>query len=144
MGNLRYSLSDVVEEDATLQQERSILLLVRGATGDAQGGGGIRFLENRITLADLLAIGAQGIELLATENDFLEEEHVVFPVHLRFRDGENVVEKKRAKVGDMVTLPIFDAAFQILHGREVFRPALRLVDLIGDPFRGSNAVLELF
>ena len=85
-----------------------------------------------------------GKKLLATKDDLLEEEDVVFPVHVGLGDGENVIKQECPKIGDVMSLPIFDAAFQILHGREVFRPALRLVDLIGDPFRGSNAVLELF
>ena len=100
--------------------------------------------QNGVAFVDFLAVRAKGNELFAAKDDLLEQEYVVFPIHVRLGNHEDVVEQESAKVGDMVTLPIFDAAFQILHGREVFRPALRLVDLIGDPFRGSNAVLELF
>ena len=142
--NFGDSACDVVEENATLQQERSTLFLVGRATGNIEGWRCIRLLENRIALADLLSVGDKRVVLFAAKDDFLEEENVVFPIHLRFGDREDIVEKERAKVGDMVALPVFNAALQVLHRREVFCPALSLIDLIRDPLRGSDTLLELF
>lgn len=38
-----------------------------------------------------------------------------------------------------MTLPVLDAAFEVLHGRDIFCPTLLLVDLVGDTLCGCNA-----
>ena len=43
-----------------------------------------------------------------------------------------------------MALPVLDSTFQILYSRQVFRPALLLVDLISDALCGGDARLELF
>ena len=97
--NFGDSACDVVEENATLQQERSTLFLVGRATGNIEGWRRIRLLENRIAFANLSAVLRHSEVLFAAENDLLEQEDVVLAVHGGLRDREDVVEEKLAKVG---------------------------------------------
>ena len=67
---------------------------------------------------------------------------MVLPVDLGFGDTEDIIEEECTKVGYVVALPVLDASFQVLDGRVVLRPSLRLVDLISDALRSSDAGLE--
>lgn len=102
------------------------------------------FFEDRVGLPSLFPIRSHGHVLLATENDLFEEEYVIFTVHLRLGDGEDVVKEEATKVGYVVAFPIFHSSFEILHCRQVLRPSLLLIDLVCDTFGGCDARLELF
>lgn len=80
--------------------------------------------------------------LLAAQDDLLEEEHMVLAVDLRFGDAEDIVEKERAEVRDVMTLPVLHAAFEVLDSCVILCAPLSLVDLIGDAFGRVDASLE--
>ena len=67
---------------------------------------------------------------------------MVLAVDLGLGDTENVIKEESAEVGDMVALPVLDAALEVLDSRVVLRPSLCLVDLISDALRSSDAGLE--
>ena len=68
---------------------------------------------------------------------------MIFAVDLGLGDAEDVVEQERTKVGDMVALPVLDAALEVLDSRVVLRPSLCLVDLISDALGRLDAGFEL-
>ena len=68
---------------------------------------------------------------------------MVLAVDLRLGATENVIQEKSAEIGDMVALPVLDAALEVLDSRVVLRPSLCLVDLISDALCGGDASLEL-
>ena len=99
------------------------------------------FLENGVTLAHLLAIDRWSIFFTA-QNDLLEQEHMILPVHVRLGHGEDVVQEQDSKVADMVAFPVLDPTFKILDGGSVLCPPLLLVHLVSDTFRRFETGLE--
>ena len=69
---------------------------------------------------------------------------MVLAVDLGLGDTEDVIKEESAEVGDMVALPVLDAALEVLDSRVVLRLSLCLVDLISDALCGGDASLELF
>ena len=104
---------------------------------------GSGFLEDGAGLAALARVGGIGGDLLAAEDDLLEEEDVIFPIDLGLVDDEDIVEEELTKVGEVVALPVFDATFEVLDSRVVLRPSLCLVDLISDALGRLDAGFEL-
>lgn len=80
--------------------------------------------------------------LLAAKDDLLEEEHMVLAVDLGLGDAEDVVEKERAEVRDVVTLPVLYAALEVLDSCVILCAPLSLIDLIGDAFSRVDASFE--
>ena len=68
---------------------------------------------------------------------------MVLAVDLGLGDTENVIKEESAEVGDMVALPVLDAALEVLDSRVVLRPSLCLVDLISDALGRLDAGFEL-
>jgi hypothetical protein len=137
------SLSDVIEEDPSLEEQRGRLLFrcsAAGRWGRRDGLGAVRLLQDRVALGNLFVRNSGGV--FAAEDDLLKEEHMVFSVDIGFRDHEDVVEQEFAEVGKCVSLPVFNSLFQQLNGCCVNCPALRLIGLLSDSLAGSDALLE--
>jgi len=85
-------LSDVIEEDPSLEEQRGRLLSrcnAAGRRGGRDGLGAVRLLQNRVALGDLFVRNSGGV--FAAENDLLKEEHMIFSVDIGFRHHEDVV-----------------------------------------------------
>ena len=100
-------------------------------------------MEDGIALANLFTVARLRKVLLATQDNLLEQEDVILAVDLGLGDTENVIKEKSAEVGNMVALPVLDAALEVLDSRVVLRPSLCLVDLISDALGRLDAGFEL-
>lgn len=136
-------MGDVIEEDPSLEEQRGRLLSRCSAAGRRRGRdglGAVRLLQNRAAFSDLFVRNSGGV--LAAEDDLLKEEHMILSVDIRFSDHEDVVEQEFAEVGESMSFPVFNSLFQHLDCRCVDRPALRLIDLLGDSFAGGDTVIK--
>ena len=104
-------MRDVIQEDATLQQQWGTLLCLRAAGCCDLKSIRNLFLEDRITLTDLLRVLRLEGKLFTTEDDALEQEDVIFAVDVGLGHDENVFEQEFTEVGDMVTFPVLNPAF---------------------------------
>ena len=68
---------------------------------------------------------------------------MVLAVHFGLRDTEDVVQQQGAEVRDVVPFPVLNTTLQVLDGRIVLSPSLRLVDLIGDALGRGDTGGEL-
>lgn len=68
---------------------------------------------------------------------------MVLSVHFRLGDSENIVEQEVAKVGQVMTLPFFDATFEISYSLIILRATLCFIDLVRYPLRCGGTSLEL-
>lgn len=68
---------------------------------------------------------------------------MVFPIHFRFGDQEDIVQEEIAEVGQMVAFPVFNTALELPHSLDVLSTALRLVDLVRDTLGCRRACFKL-
>ena len=99
------------------------------------------FLEDRVTFPDLLRVLLLESKLFTTEDDALEQEDVVFAIDVGLGHDKHILEQKFTEVGDMMTLPILDSAFEVSHRLHIFSSALSLVNLVRDTFGRCTSFL---
>lgn len=100
-------------------------------------------LEYRITLANFPAISSCRDIFLTAQDDFLEKEDVILPVHLRLSNREDIVQKECTEIGDMMPLPVLHTSLEIFYGGNVLCSSLLLVDFVGDTLRCRKSCPEL-
>lgn len=88
----------VIQEDSTLQKEGCVLLPRQPRTTRSWCG---LLLQNRVAFATLPDSSAvRGWQyLLTAEDDFLEEEYVIFSVDVHLRDHEDILEDEFSEIG---------------------------------------------
>lgn len=85
-----------------------------------------------------------GKDFLAEEYDFFEKENPVLSVDIRqSRNDEYAVKQKFAKVLQMMTFPILDAALETFDSLIIFRPTLHFIYLIHTSSGSFGACLQL-
>lgn len=134
-------MCDVIQKDATLQQQRGILLCLATSCCDL-GSTRSLFLEDRVALSNLLCTLRLKSQFFTTENDTLEQEDVIFAVDVGLGHNENIFEQKFTKVGDMVTFPILDSAFEVSDCLHILSSSLSFVNLVGNTFGGCGSSLK--
>ena len=82
-------------------------------------------------------------KFLTAEDDALEQEDMIFAVNVGLGHDENVFEQEFAEIGDVMTFPVFNSAFEISDGLHILSSALSLVDLVRDTFGGRAPFFEL-
>ena len=100
------------------------------------------FLEDRVALPNLLRALRLKSKLFTAEDDPLEQEDVVFTVDVGFCHDKNVFEQKFTEVGNMMTLPVLDSAFEISDRLHILSSSLSFVDLVRDTLGGCASCLE--
>jgi len=100
------------------------------------------FLEDRVAFSNLLRVLRLEGKFFTTQDDTLEQEDVVFPVDVGLGHDENVLKQEFTKIGDMVTLPVLDPAFEVSDGLHILSSTLSFVDLVRDAFGGCTPFLE--
>ena len=135
-------MRDVIQEDTTFQQQWGTLLCLRTTRCCDLESVRNLFLEDRVALTNLLRVLRLEGELFTTEDDALEQEDVIFAVDIGLGHDENVFEQEFTEVGDMVTFPVLNPAFEVSDGLHIFSSALSFVDLIRDTFGGCTSFLE--
>ena len=100
------------------------------------------FLEDRVALSDLLRVLWLKSKLFTAEDDTLEQEDVIFAVDVGLGHDENVFQQEFTEVGDVMTLPVLDPAFEVPDGLHILGSALSFVDLVRDTLGRCTSLPE--
>jgi hypothetical protein len=99
-------------------------------------------LKDRVALANLLRVLWLEGKLFTTEDDALEQEDMIFAVDVGLCHDEDVFKQEFAKVGNMMTFPVFNPAFEVSDSLHILGSTLSFVDLVRDTFGGCTSSLE--
>ena len=134
-------MRNVVQEDTTLQQQRGIPLRLATRCCYLKSVRSL-FLEDRVALPNLPCVLWLEGKFFATKDDALEKEDMIFAVDVGLGHDENVFKQEFTEVGDMMSFPVLDPAFEVSDGLCVFSSALSFVNLICDTFGGCASFFE--
>ena len=81
-------------------------------------------------------------KLFTTKDDALKQEDVIFAVDVGLGHDENVFKQEFTEVGDVMTFPVLNSAFEVSDGLHILSSALSFVDLVRDTFGGCTSFLE--
>ena len=67
---------------------------------------------------------------------------MIFPVNVHLHDHEDIFQNEFTEIGEVMPFPVFNTSLEVCYCLCVFGSSLRLVDLISDALRSSDAGLE--